>query len=74
MCTSALVTRACELKADAVIVDQSRNVRDPMEQPTYQAPRDPRRVQAGEAPLATPALGVPNICVADGRLIVWLDK
>jgi hypothetical protein len=73
-CVSTLVARACELKADAVIVDRSSWLRHDMAQPTYRGYQDPRRMEGGAPPSATPALGVTNVRVADGRLIVWLDK
>jgi hypothetical protein len=71
-CVSALVQRACELKADAVIVERAIRLDDEMARPTYQAPLDPQRV--GEAPQPRRAPGARNLHVADGRLIVWLDE
>jgi hypothetical protein len=69
-CDAALVARACELHADAVVVGNYRTQREPQYQP---APgQDPKRLRNSEAPRME-SVGPSRQLAADGRLVVWLD-
>ena len=77
-CDSTLVARACELGADAVIVESRRVLERPrnMREIQYQSAPvpDPSRTRAGDTPQQEPVLGSPpQWHVAEARLVVWVD-
>jgi hypothetical protein len=69
-CVAALVERACELHADAVIVESYGIQREQQYQPA--SVQDEKRLQAG-GPIKMNSVGPPRLYAAEGRLIVWLD-
>jgi len=74
-CMSTLSARACELGADAAIVDSWRVVNEPRYEPAgtgFGGTPDPKRLQRGEAP-QTVAVGPPRLHAAEGRLVIWVS-
>lgn len=77
-CVSTFVGRACELGADAVIVESRRVLERPrnMRETQYQAApvQDPRRSRASDTPQQEPVPGSPpQMYAAEARLVVWAN-